>query len=223
MPVKPKKTPIDFFKKGKRRMINFLPPVSRLLLEREFKKILKQRKFWGDILEVGAGQQPIKKILKPANYKTYKNLDIKNGPQVDIVANIQQTNLAGNSFDTIIAKEVLEHLANPFQAAAEIYRLLKPGGLFIGSTRFIYPYHGLPNDYFRFTKFGLEEIFKDFAAATIISQGSWLTNLWDNFTYSIFFWPGRIFNSLFMFFDYKNSLFPAGFIIIARKGKKANL
>jgi len=34
----------------------------------------------------------------------------------------------------------------------EIYRILKSNGNLIGSTPFIYPVHGAPNDYYRFTK-----------------------------------------------------------------------
>ena len=38
------------------------------------------------------------------------------------------------SYDLIFAGEIIEHLINPDQFLSEINRILKPGGLFIGST-----------------------------------------------------------------------------------------
>jgi SAM-dependent methyltransferase len=39
-----------------------------------------------------------------------------------------------NSFDLMIAAEVLEHLISPEKVISEIYRVLKPGGVLIGSV-----------------------------------------------------------------------------------------
>ena len=57
--------------------------------------------------------------------------------------------------------EVLEHLKNPFIAVKEIKRVLKPSGKLILTTRFIFSLHDAPNDYFRYTKYGLKELFKE--------------------------------------------------------------
>lgn len=52
-----------------------------------------------------------------------------------IIADVQDhLPFADNTFDTITAAEVLEHLVFPEKALSEIYRVLKPGGVFVGSV-----------------------------------------------------------------------------------------
>ena len=46
-------------------------------------------------------------------------------------------------------------------AIAEMKRVLKPGGKLLLTTRFVFPLHDVPNDYFRFTKYGLQHLLKD--------------------------------------------------------------
>ena len=61
--------------------------------------------------------------------------------------------------DSIISIDVLEHVPNPDKFIAEMYRVLKPGGNIILSTPFFFYLHEEPNDYFRFSKYGLEILF----------------------------------------------------------------
>ena len=42
-----------------------------------------------------------------------------------------------------------------------MYRVLKPGGQLILTTRFVYPLHDVPHDYFRYTKYGLQHLFRN--------------------------------------------------------------
>lgn len=205
---------LKIINKIKRHSINLIPPVSRILLEKEFSKITKVKKNWGCILEIGPKTLGTKQNIE---YTKYQSLDISTSHHVDINADIHDSGIDTETYDTIFAKEVLEHLYNPQKAINELYRILKKNGTLIFSTRFIYPYHEEPFDYFRFTKYGLRELLKDFDEITIISQGSWLINLWDMFTHSFFLFPLRIFNFIFVPFNYKKSIFPSGFVVIAKK------
>lgn len=45
---------------------------------------------------------------------------------------------------------------------SEILRVLKPGGVLIGSTPFLLGIHDAPHDYFRFTSHGLDDFFHQF-------------------------------------------------------------
>ena len=65
-------------------------------------------------------------------------------------------------FDYIVCTEVLEHTLRPFDAAAELHRLLKPGGLLFVSTPFNFRIHGPLPDCWRLTEHGLRELFKAF-------------------------------------------------------------
>ncbi len=51
-----------------------------------------------------------------------------------------------------------------------MYRLLKPGGKLILTTRFIFPLHDIPHDYYRFTIFGLKYLLKNFENVTIKAE-----------------------------------------------------
>jgi SAM-dependent methyltransferase len=44
-------------------------------------------------------------------------------------------------FDVIFSRQVFEHVTDPFGLTAEIGRVLKPGGVFVGSTSQLEPYH----------------------------------------------------------------------------------
>lgn len=66
-----------------------------------------------------------------------------------------------NFFDVVYSNNVFEHLTNPFIAAKNISKLLKPGGLVITIAPFSLRYHKCPGDYFRFTHQGLEVLFSE--------------------------------------------------------------
>jgi SAM-dependent methyltransferase len=66
------------------------------------------------------------------------------------------------SFDVILCTEVLEHCLQPQSVIDEFYRVLKPNGVLLLTTRFIFPLHDAPHDYFRFTRYGLAHLCSDF-------------------------------------------------------------
>jgi SAM-dependent methyltransferase len=70
--------------------------------------------------------------------------------------------LLTSSFDVVLCTEVLEHLPEPQQAIDEMFRVLKPGGQLLLTTRFLFPIHDAPHDYFRFTKYGLRYLLRRF-------------------------------------------------------------
>lgn len=127
----------------------------------------------GDIIDIGCGKSKYKKfILSLPQAKSYTGLDFYVAKNVDIVADLnKKIPLEDNKFDTAICISVLEHLLEPQNALNEIYRILKPGGYLLLSTPWIYPYHGEPNDYFRYSKDCLEYLLKK-AGFKIISISS---------------------------------------------------
>jgi SAM-dependent methyltransferase len=77
-----------------------------------------------------------------------------------------------NEFDYVVSDQVLEHVeGNPQNAVNETLRVLKPGGLAVLATCFIYPIHAHPGDYWRFTPDALVLLCKKFSK--IIEVGGW--------------------------------------------------
>lgn len=59
-----------------------------------------------------------------------------------------------SSVDVIVSRQVLEHVRAPFPVFRSVARVLKPGGLFIGSTSQLEPYHSFST--FNYTPYGLQ-------------------------------------------------------------------
>ena len=70
---------------------------------------------------------------------------------VQIIGDAQALGIADASFEMVLCTEVLEHLPEPQRAIDEMFRVLVPGGQLLLTTRFLFPIHDAPHDYFRFT------------------------------------------------------------------------
>jgi SAM-dependent methyltransferase len=111
----------------------------------------------GRTLDIGAQNGPY-----AACFPNRVALDIKPGAGVQVLGDAQALGLAANVFDVVLCTEVLEHLPEPQQAIDEMHRVLKPGGTLLLTTRFLFPIHDAPHDYFRFTKYGLRHLLRRF-------------------------------------------------------------
>lgn len=62
-------------------------------------------------------------------------------------------------FDIVYSHQVFEHVRHPDALLAEIVRVLKPGGAFIGSVSYLEPYHSF--SIFNFTPYGWYTVLRD--------------------------------------------------------------
>ena len=111
----------------------------------------------GRTLDIGAQNGPY-----AASFPNRVALDIRRGVGVQILGDAQALGLADAVFDVVLCTEVLEHLPEPQQALDEMFRVLKPSGTLLLTTRFLFPIHDAPHDYFRFTKYGLRHLLRRF-------------------------------------------------------------
>jgi SAM-dependent methyltransferase len=75
------------------------------------------------------------------------------------------------SFDGVVLSEVLEHCTDPKRAIGEVFRVLKPGGLVLVTSPYIWPEHGIAGeyrDYWRFTRHGWELLLGPFEHTVIV-------------------------------------------------------
>lgn len=99
-------------------------------------------------------------------------IDIRPNPAADARGDAHRLPFADDSFDAVVSMEVLEHLHSPERVADEIRRVLKPNGRLVLTTRFIFHIHGAPIDYYRYTRHGLEFLFRDFKDLRVQAQHS---------------------------------------------------
>jgi 2-polyprenyl-3-methyl-5-hydroxy-6-metoxy-1,4-benzoquinol methylase len=118
------------------------------------------------VLNVGAGGDVAEALARAGVRATAIDIDPARGP--DLVADLETlVQIADASIDAVICLEVLEHVRRPEAAAAAIRRVLRPGGLLIGSTPFLLGIHDAPHDYYRYTSFGLRHLFGAFEAVEL--------------------------------------------------------
>jgi SAM-dependent methyltransferase len=114
----------------------------------------------GALFDYGCGGSPYRHLFSHCD--RYVRADIAGGHHVDVVLDGDgSTGQLDNSFDVVLSSQVLEHVANPKRYLEEARRILAPGGLLILSTHGMFLEHGCPDDYYRWTGFGLERIATD--------------------------------------------------------------
>jgi SAM-dependent methyltransferase len=109
----------------------------------------------GAVLDLGAGLRPFADLLPG---KTIA-LDHRPRPDIDLIGDAHRLPFGDATIDAIVCTEVFEHLVDPPAAARELVRVLKPGGRLVLTTRFCFPLHDRPADYWRFTSYTLERLF----------------------------------------------------------------
>lgn len=111
----------------------------------------------GLILNFGAGIQSEDRL-----YPHVVNLDAIHFRNIDVVNSCRRLPFRDETFTAVVSQAVFEHVADPFFAAAELLRVLKPGGIALIDTAFMQPFHGDPDHYFNMTLPGLREIMRGF-------------------------------------------------------------
>jgi len=154
------------------------------------------------LLDLGCGAKPYRPFFP--HIEKYIGFDIAAGPEVDVVGKNWDLPFANDEFDALLTTQVLEHTAKLLPTVQEIQRVVKTKGLIFVSAPLTYPEHGVPYDYYRFTRYGLLELFRDFTVVHISSSGGFLSTLcklhnvfWNYFPYARYWaWPLFLFNNI---------------------------
>jgi len=99
--------------------------------------------------------------LAPAEYI---GVDILMGPGVDVICSAEELEkkFGLESFDVVIATELLEHVRDWRKAVSNLKRVCRLGGIIlITSPSRGFGYHGYPSDFWRYEKKDMERIFSD--------------------------------------------------------------
>lgn len=113
----------------------------------------------GRLLDLGCGTVPLyaayKEYIKSVTCLDWPN-SLHSSLHVDVAANLNRSlPLRPRTFDTVLATDVLEHLAEPTIFFREMATVLVPSGTLILGLPFLYWLHEAPHDYLRHTEFSL--------------------------------------------------------------------
>lgn len=111
----------------------------------------------GRTLDLGAQNGPY-----AAHFPRRVALDLHPAAGLHLRGDAHALPFVDGAFDVVLCTEVLEHLTEPQRAIDEMFRVLGPGGELLLTTRFLFPIHDAPHDYFRFTKYGLRHLLRRF-------------------------------------------------------------
>lgn len=138
--------------------------------------------FYGNLLDIGCGKMPYKNyILENSKVTSYVGLDIEGAlvydkeVKPDFIWNGITMPFEDVSFDCAFGTEVLEHCPDPEVVLKEVYRILKPGGVFFFTVPFLWNLHEVPYDEYRYTPFSLRRHLQNagFKDIDIKATGGW--------------------------------------------------
>lgn len=138
--------------------------------------------FKGDLLDIGCGKMPYKNyILEHSTVEKYVGLDIDDALEYDQSVKADYTwdgktmPFVEASFECAFGTEVLEHCPEPEVVLKEVYRVLKPEGIFFFTVPFLWNLHEVPHDEYRYTPFSLQRHLENsgFRDIEIKATGGW--------------------------------------------------
>ena len=110
----------------------------------------------GKVLDVGCGLKPYQSFFPVADYT---GMELAGSPRAaDCYYDGITFPFKDGEFELVLVTQVLEHISNPDDVLAEIYRVLKNRGKLIMTVPFIWDEHEQPHDYRRYTSFGIKHL-----------------------------------------------------------------
>lgn len=114
----------------------------------------------GKLLDIGCGTKPYEPYL---SVREYIGVEIdtersRTTSKADLFYDGRNIPCAKGEFDSVLANEVFEHVFNPGEFLREVNRVLKMKGTFLITVPFVWDEHEQPQDYARYTSFGLKYI-----------------------------------------------------------------
>ncbi len=113
----------------------------------------------GDVVDLGCGDAPLLGVYGPGSATTTLvdwPSSVHQSALVDVYADLGSgLPFTDACFDAALLSDVLEHVPNPAGLLSEARRVLRPGGVLVGSVPYLYGLHEEPYDFQRLTRHGL--------------------------------------------------------------------
>lgn len=115
----------------------------------------------GRLLDFGCGNKPYQDLFR---VDEYIGLDIENEAHdhsqehIEVLYDGKQIPFADGHFDSVFSSEVFEHVFNLDDVLGEISRVIKSNGQLLITLPFVWQEHEKPNDFARYTSFGIRHL-----------------------------------------------------------------
>jgi SAM-dependent methyltransferase len=123
------------------------------------------------IMEIGSyqveGQEGVANLRSLFPGKEYMGVDKRPGLGVDCVADVEDLPHADGTVGSVIAISTFEHVPRFWRGFEEIYRVLRPDGVFLVACPFYFHIHNYPSDYWRFTPDSLELLLQGYPSKVV--------------------------------------------------------
>ena len=126
--------------------------VSNVLPD-EAVRIIKETKGWVLNLSAGGSVEKFPNVVE-MEFAIFRH--------TDVVADAHQLPFDDQSLDAVVVMNAFEHYRDPNRVAAELHRVLKPGGRIHVCTAFLQPLHEKPYHFYNCTRYGMENWFDGF-------------------------------------------------------------
>ena len=127
------------------------------------------------VVEIGSyqvtGQEGVRlRSLFPG--RDFTGVDMRAGPGVDCVANVESLPQPTGSVGTVISMSTFEHVRQFWKGFEEVRRVLRPDGVFVVACPFFFRIHNYPHDYWRFTPAAFESLLESYPSKIIGWHGA---------------------------------------------------
>jgi SAM-dependent methyltransferase len=169
------------------------PPIDVDL--EEFRPLLK-----GRVLNAGAGWREVSHLIDGELVNQDISWPGDERTNIHITSPLHVIPVDDNHFDAILCIAVLEHVENPEEVTAELFRVLKPGGHLVLEVPFLQPEHKVPTDFQRYTRDGLEHLVTKHGFRVVRTKGLftvyhtlyWQVHIWLHTKRSPLYLLGRL-------------------------------
>jgi len=136
--------------------------LNRRAIHKGIMKYAKNLK--GNLLDFGCGTKPYKTLF---SVNKYIGIDLYENEghelptnEIDVFYDGDKLPFQDNHFDSVYSSEVFEHVFNLSEILLDINRVHKREGLMLITMPFVWQEHEIPNDFGRYTSYGIKSVFE---------------------------------------------------------------
>jgi len=136
-------------------------------LPEEALEVIRETKGWVLNLSAGGSREKFPHVVE-MEFAVFRH--------TDIVGDAHHLPFDDHSFDAVVVMNAFEHYHDPVRVAAELHRVLKPGGRLHVRTAFLQPLHEKPYHFYNCTRYGMERWFEAFEAELLHVSANFCPN-----------------------------------------------